>query len=244
MNLLENKVCIITGGGRGIGRETAKTFIEAGATVIIADFDDKTGTATVDKLGGQCSFVKTDVSNEESVKELVKSVKEQHGHVDVLVNNAGILQDQTLEKMDEEQFDRVIQVNLRGVFLCTKYAAEVMQEQGSGVILNASSVVGRFGNFGQTNYVAAKAGLEGMTKVWARELGKYCIRVNAVAPGFIQTDMTAGMPEKIIEMMADKVPLKKWGQSEDVANLYCFLASDEASYINGAVLTVDGGVVV
>ena len=129
MNLLENKVCIITGGGRGIGRETAKTFIEAGATVIIADFDDKTGTATADKLGGQCSFVKTDVSNEESVKELVKSVKEQHGRIDVLVNNAGILQDQTLEKMDEEQFDRVIQVNLRGVFLCTKYAAEVMQNR-------------------------------------------------------------------------------------------------------------------
>jgi 3-oxoacyl-[acyl-carrier protein] reductase len=160
------------------------------------------------------------------------------------VNNAGILQDQTLEKMDEEEFDKVIQVNMRGVYLCTKYAAEVMREQGSGVILNASSVVARFGNFGQTNYVAAKAGLEGMTKVWARELGKHGIRVNAVAPGFIKTDMIAGMPEKIIKMMEAKVPLKRWGKSEDVADLYCFLASDEASYISGVILPVDGGVVV
>jgi 3-oxoacyl-[acyl-carrier protein] reductase len=244
MNLLENKVCIITGGGRGIGRATAETFIDAGATVIIADFDDKTGTATADDLGEQCSFVNTDVSNTDSVQELVQSVKEQHGRIDVLINNAGILQDQTLEKMDEDQFDRVLQVNLRGVFLCTKYAAEVMREQGSGVILNASSVVARFGNFGQSNYVAAKAGLEGMTKVWARELGKHGIRVNAVAPGFIQTDMTAQMPEKIIKMMEDKVPLKRWGQPEEVANLYCFLASDDAAYISGAVLHIDGGVVV
>ncbi len=244
MNLLENKVCIITGGGRGIGRVTAETFINAGATVIIADFDDKTGTATADDLGGQCSFVKADVSNVDSVKSLINGVKAEHGSIDVIVNNAGILQDQTLEKMDEDEFDKVIQVNMRGVYLCTKYVAEVMREQGSGVILNASSVVARFGNFGQTNYVAAKAGLEGMTKVWARELGKHGIRVNAVAPGFIKTDMTAQMPEKIIKMMADKVPLKKWGQPEDVAVLYCFLASDEASYISGAILPVDGGVVV
>ena len=244
MNLLENKVCIVTGGGRGIGQATAEKFIDESATVIIADFDEATGTATAEYLGDQCSFVKTDVSQSESVKSLIKRVKADHGSIDVIVNNAGILQDQTLEKMDEEEFDKVIQVNMRGVYLCTKYAAEVMREQGSGVILNASSVVARFGNFGQTNYVAAKAGLEGMTKVWARELGKHGIRVNAVAPGFIQTDMIAGMPEKIIKMMGAKVPLKRWGQPEDVANLYCFLASDEASYISGVVLPVDGGVVV
>ena len=244
MNLLENKVCIVTGGGRGIGQATAEKFIGESATVIIADFDEATGTATAEYLGDQCSFVKTDVSQSESVKSLIKRVKADHGSIDVIVNNAGILQDQTLEKMDEEEFDKVIQVNMRGVYLCTKYAAEVMREQGSGVILTASSVVARFGNFGQTNYVAAKAGLEGMTKVWARELGKHGIRVNAVAPGFIQTDMIAGMPEKIIKMMGAKVPLKRWGQPEDVANLYCFLASDEASYISGVVLPVDGGVVV
>jgi len=244
MNLLENKVCIVTGGGRGIGQATAEKFIGESATVIIADFDEATGTATAEYLGDQCSFVKTDVSQSQSVQSLIKRVKADHGSIDVIVNNAGILQDQTLEKMDEEEFDKVIQVNMRGVYLCTKYAAEVMREQGSGVILNASSVVARFGNFGQTNYVAAKAGLEGMTKVWARELGKHGIRVNAVAPGFIQTDMIAGMPEKIIKMMGAKVPLKRWGQPEDVANLYCFLASDEASYISGVVLPVDGGVVV
>ena len=244
MNLLENKVCIVTGGGRGIGQATAEKFIGESATVIIADFDEATGTATAEYLGDQCSFVKTDVSQSQSVKSLIKRVKADHGSIDVIVNNAGILQDQTLEKMDEDEFDKVIQVNMRGVYLCTKYAAEVMREQGSGVILNASSVVARFGNFGQTNYVAAKAGLEGMTKVWARELGKHGIRVNAVAPGFIQTDMIAGMPEKIIKMMGAKVPLKRWGQPEDVANLYCFLASDEASYISGVVLPVDGGVVV
>ncbi len=244
MNLLENKVCIVTGGGRGIGQATAEKFIGESATVIIADFDEATGTTTAEYLGDQCSFVKTDVSQSESVKSLIKRVKADHGSIDVIVNNAGILQDQTLEKMDEEEFDKVIQVNMRGVYLCTKYVAEVMREQGSGVILNASSVVARFGNFGQTNYVASKAGLEGMTKVWARELGKHGIRVNSVAPGFIQTDMIAGMPEKIIKMMGANVPLKRWGQPEDVANLYCFLASDEASYISGVVLPVDGGVVV
>jgi len=244
MNLLNDKICIITGGGRGIGKATVEKFIGEGGVVIIADFDESTGKSTADSLGDQCTFIKTDVSNSDSVKSLIKRVKADYGSIDVIVNNAGILKDQTLEKMEEDQFDKVIQVNMRGVYLCTKFAAEVMREQGSGVILNASSVVARFGNFGQTNYVAAKAGLEGMTKVWARELGKHGIRVNAVAPGFIQTEMTAGMPEKIITMMGDKVPLKRWGQPEDVANLYCFLATDEASYISGAVLHIDGGVVV
>ena len=161
-----------------------------------------------------------------------------------MVNNAGILADSTLKKLDPDNFDSVINVNLRGVYLCGRAAADIMIEQGSGVILNASSVVAHQGNFGQTNYVASKTGVIGMTKVWARELGKDGIRVNAIAPGFIQTDMTANMPEKIIRMMGDKVPLRRWGKPEEVANAYTFLASNNASYITGTVLNVDGGVVV
>ncbi len=242
MGLLKSKIAIVTGGGRGIGKATANQFIEEGATVVIAEFDDISGRATANELGAH--FIKTDVSNEDSVIELFSSVKSKFGHLDILVNNAGILLDSTLKELEQDQFDAVINVNLRGVYLCGKAAADIMREQGSGVILNASSVVAHNGNFGQTNYVASKTGVIGMTKVWARELGKDGIRVNAVAPGFIQTDMTAGMPEKIVDMMGEKVPLKRWGQPEDVANAYTFLASDEASYISGTVLNVDGGVVV
>ena len=242
MKLLEDKIAIITGGGRGIGKATTKQFIQEGATVIIAEFDEVSGQSTAKELGSH--FVKTDISNEESVTALFKFVSSKFGKLDILVNNAGILADSTLKKMELDQFDAVIKVNLRGVYLCGKAAAEIMIEQGNGVILNASSVVAHHGNFGQSNYVASKAGVIGMTKVWARELGKDGVRVNAVAPGFIQTDMTAGMPEKIVDMMGEKVPLKRWGQLEDVANAYTFLASDEASYISGTVLNVDGGVVV
>jgi len=242
MKLLEDKIAVITGGGRGIGKATAKQFIEEGATVVIAEFDENSGQSTAKELGAH--FFKTDISNEESVHSLFDFVKSEFSRLDILVNNAGVLMDSTLKKLESDQFDAVINVNLRGVYLCGKAAAEIMIEQGSGVILNASSVVAHHGNFGQTNYVASKAGVIGMTKVWARELGKDGIRVNAVAPGFIQTDMTAGMPEKIVKMMGEKVPLKRWGQPEDVANAYTFLASDEASYISGTVLNVDGGVVV
>ena len=169
---------------------------------------------------------------------------QDYGQLDILINNAGILQDSTLGKLEEDKFERVIQVNLKGVYLCGRAAAELMKEQGSGVIINATSVVALYGNFGQTNYVAAKAGVIGMTKVWARELARDGIRVNAVAPGFIKTDMTAGIPDKVIAMMESKIPLRRWGTVEEVAQAYCFLASDEASYINGSVLNVDGGVVV
>lgn len=242
MGILNNKIAIITGGGRGIGRATASLFAKEGANVIIAEYDEISGNQTAKDINGV--FVKTDISNEKSVTELFNRVKSEFGRVDILINNAGVLMDSTLKKLNVEQFDAVINVNLRGVYLCGKAAAEIMREQGSGVILNASSVVAHNGNFGQTNYVASKTGVIGMTKVWARELGKDGIRVNAIAPGFIQTDMTAGMPEKIVKMMGDKVPLKLWGQPEDVANAYAFLASDEASYISGTVLNVDGGVVV
>jgi len=242
MGLLENKIAVITGGGRGIGKATAKLFTNEGATVVIAEFDEVSGQSTANELGAH--FIKTDISNEESVNALFNFVSSEFGQLDILVNNAGILADSTLKKLDPDSFDAVINVNLRGVYLCGRAAADIMIEQGSGVILNASSVVAHHGNFGQTNYVASKAGVIGITKVWARELGKDGIRVNAVAPGFIQTNMTAGMPEKVVDMMGEKVPLKRWGQPEDVANAYTFLASDEASYITGAVLNVDGGVVV
>ena len=242
MGRLENKIAIITGGGRGIGKAITNRYLNEGATVILAELDEQSGKNTSDSIG--CHFVRTDISHEDSVNSLFEYVKTKFSRLDILVNNAGILQDSTLKKMDSDQFDSVINVNLRGTYLCGKAAADIMVTQGSGVILNAASVVAHNGNFGQTNYVASKAGVIGMTKVWARELGKDGIRVNAIAPGFIKTDMTAGMPEKIIRMMGDKVPLKRWGRPKDVANAYTFLASDLASYITGTVLNVDGGVVV
>ena len=242
MGRLENKIAIITGGGRGIGQAITHRYLNEGATVIIAELNEQSGKKTSDSIGGH--FVKTDISDEDSVNSLFEYVKTKFSRLDILVNNAGILQDSTLKKMDSNQFDSVINVNLRGTYLCGKAAADIMVKQGSGVIINAASVVAHNGNFGQTNYVASKAGVIGMTKVWARELGKDGIRVNAIAPGFIKTEMTAGMPEKIIRMMGDKVPLKRWGKPEDVASAYTFLASDLASYITGTVLNVDGGVVV
>lgn len=242
MGLLENKIAIITGAGRGIGKATAHQYSQEGAKVIIAEFDEQSGQETANSIGGH--FFKADISSQNSVTSLFKYVKKKFNRLNILVNNAGILDDSTLKKMESDQFDSVMNVNLRGTYLCGKAAANIMIEQKSGVILNAASVVAHNGNFGQTNYVASKTGVIGMTKVWARELGKDGIRVNAIAPGFIQTDMTANMPEKIIRMMGDKVPLRRWGKPEEVANAYTFLASNNASYITGAVLNVDGGVVV
>tara|TARA_A100000164_G_scaffold107971_1_gene95145 strand:+ start:2291 stop:3019 length:729 start_codon:yes stop_codon:yes gene_type:complete len=242
MGLLENKIAIITGAGRGIGKATAHQYSQEGATVIIAEFDEQSGQETANSIGGH--FFKADISSQNSVTSLFKYVKKKFNRLNILVNNAGILNDSTLKKMESDQFDSVMNVNLRGTYLCGKAAANIMIEQKSGVILNAASVVAHNGNFGQTNYVASKTGVIGMTKVWARELGKDGIRVNAIAPGFIQTDMTANMPEKIIRMMGDKVPLRRWGKPEEVANAYTFLASNNASYITGTVLNVDGGVVV
>ena len=242
MGLLENKIAIITGAGRGIGKATAHQYSQEGATVIIAEFDEQSGQETANSVGGH--FFKADISSQNSVTSLFEYVKKRFNRLDILVNNAGILNDSTLKKMESDQFDSVMNVNLRGTYLCGKAAANIMIEQKSGVILNAASVVAHNGNFGQTNYVASKTGVIGMTKVWARELGKDGIRVNAIAPGFIQTDMTANMPEKIIRIMGDKVPLRRWGKPEEVANAYTFLASNNASYITGTVLNVDGGVVV
>lgn len=246
MERLQDKITVITGAARGIGRATAEKFAAEGATVIIADFDEKTGLATASEIaesGANVDFVKVDVSDEASVGNLFGMIEQNYGRVDVLVNNAGILMDSTLKKLDSEKFDKVISVNLKGVFMCSQAAAALMDPEKGGVILNASSVVAHTGNFGQTNYVATKSGVIGMTKVWARELGRKNIRVNAVAPGFIKTDMTEGIPDKVMDMMLQRVPLGRMGESTEVANAYLFLASDEASYITGATINVDGGTV-
>ncbi len=242
---LKDKIVIVTGAAAGIGKATAQRFAAEGARV--ACWDLKPGEAPANGL-----FQAVNVADSSAVDAAVKEVAERLGTPYVLVNNAGILRDGQLVKykdgavaglMSDEQFDSLISVNLKGVFHCTRAVAPHMIQAGGGVILNASSVVGIYGNFGQTNYVAAKAGVIGMTKVWARELGRYKIRVNAVAPGYIATDMTKQMPEKILQTMRDHTPLGRLGQPEDIANAYLWLASDAASFVTGAVLSVDGGVV-
>ncbi len=243
---LENKVVIITGAGSGIGKETALLFEKEGAKVVVADMNEKAGEETVAEIkkNGEGFFVKLDVSNREQSKQMVKTTLEKYGRIDVLINNAGIVQDAFLSKMTEEQWDKVIDVNLKGVFNCTQAVAEVMMNQGNGVIINTSSIVGLNGNVGQVNYAATKAGLIGMTKTLAKELGRKGIRVNAVAPGFITTPMTSNVPEKILEMMKEKTPLRRLGEPKDIANAYLYLASDEANFVNGTVLCVDGGLII
>ncbi|MEN9474956.1 MAG: 3-oxoacyl-[acyl-carrier-protein] reductase [Pseudomonadota bacterium] len=244
MKRLEGKVCLITGAGQGIGEATALKFAHEGAVVIACDLKQEQVDAVAQACraaGAQAEGQVMDVTNRAQVDAVVAQVMAAHGRIDVLVNNAGITQDARLQKMTLEQFDRVIDVNLRGVFHCAQAVAGHMTEQGSGVILNASSVVGLYGNFGQTNYAAAKFGVIGFTKTWARELSPKGVRVNAVAPGFIKTPMIATVPDKVLDELAQKVPLKRLGQAEEIANAYAFLASDEASYITGAVIEVDGG---
>jgi 3-oxoacyl-[acyl-carrier protein] reductase len=243
---LAEKVAIITGAGRGIGEATALKFAKEGAKVVVADVNSEDINGTVQAIteaGGEAIGMVVDVTNVEQVEKLVNDTVEHFGSVDIVVNNAGITADAQLIKMEEAQWDRVIDVNLKGVFNVAQAAAKYMKEQKSGVILNASSVVGLYGNFGQTNYAATKWGVIGMTKTWAKELGRFGIRVNAVAPGFIMTPMVEKMPEKVLDMMKGKSPLGLLGQPEDIANAYTFLASDEARYVTGTVLSVDGGVV-
>ena len=240
MTRIDGRVALITGGARGIGAETARVFREAGATVVTWDVVDGADQ-------------RVDVTDAGAVEAAVAATVAKLGGIDILVNNAGILRDgqlvkmkdgEVVDRMEEAQFDAVISVNLKGVFLCGQAVAPVMIKKGRGRILNASSVVGLYGNFGQSNYVATKAGVIGLTKVWARELGPKGITVNAVAPGFIATEMVRKMPEHILKSMVERTPVRRMGQPRDVANAYLFLASDEASFINGAVLSVDGGVVV
>jgi len=242
---LTNKVSIITGSAQGIGLATALKFASEGAIVIVCDVNQ----AGVDDAVAQCralgataeGFV-MDVTQRSMVDGVVAQVKAKFGRVDVLVNNAGITQDARLQKMTAEQFDKVIDVNLRGVFNCSQAVADGMVAQGSGVILNASSVVGLYGNFGQTNYAATKFGVIGFTKTWSRELGPKGVRTNAVAPGFVTTPMVAIMPAEVLAKIGEKVALRRLGKPEEIANVYAFLASDEASYINGEVIEVSGGI--
>lgn len=250
---MKDKVVLVTGGAAGIGKATALRFAEEGAKVVICDVNETTGQGTLKELGPEASFFKINVANRQEVQKWVDDVIARYGRVDVMVCNAGILRDgqlvkvkegQLIGQMSEADFDLVISVNLKGVFNCAQAVAPQMIKQGGGVILNATSVVGLDGNFGQTNYVATKSGVIGMTKVWARELGRYGIRVNAVAPGFTATEILVSMPEKIIDGMKAKTPLGRLGEPRDIANAYLFLASDEASFITGETLRVDGGIVV
>jgi len=231
---LENKVVIVTGGAAGIGRATVEAFEGEGARVVVWDLPQ------------------VNVTDSDGVTKAAAAVVAEHGRIDVLVNNAGILRDAQLVKwkdgeiasmMDDKTFDAVIDVNLKGVFLCTRAVVPHMIRAGGGVILNASSIVGLYGNFGQTNYAATKAGVISFTKTWSRELGKFNIRVNCVAPGFIGTDMVKAMPQKVLDSMASHTPIGKLGEPADIANAYVWLASDAAKFVHGAVLSVDGGLV-
>jgi len=250
---MQNKVVLITGGAAGIGKATAERFAAEGAKVAICDLNAEVGEQTVQALGPDASYQTVNVVDRAAVQGWIEAVMARYGRIDVLINNAGIVRDhqlvrvkegEPLREMPEADFDLVIAVNLKGVYNCTQAVAPIMIAQKSGAIVSASSVVGLDGNFGQTNYVATKAGVIGMTKVWARELGRYNIRVNAIAPGFISTDILDSMPEKVLAGMTAHTPLRRMGKPSEVANAYFFLASDEASFISGATMRVDGGVVV
>lgn len=251
-----DRVAIVTGGANGIGRAAVQRFAAEGAKVDIWDVADEVGQEFVQELtpaGILARYRHVNVADPEAVEASMQAALDEWGRIDVLVNNAGILRDaqlvkyqdgEVLSRMSVEDFDNVIGVNLRGVFLCTRAAAPAMIRLGYGRIVNISSVVGLYGNFGQSNYVAAKAGIIGMTRVWARELGRYNITVNALAPGFIETDLIRQMPAKILDQMISRTPLRRLGRPEEIASAIVFLASDEASFITGATLSVDGGVVV
>lgn len=250
---LQNKVALVTGGAAGIGRATAERFAEEGARVAICDLDEARGAEAVAALGPEATFRRVDVTDRAAVGAWVDEMAQRYGRLDVLVNNAGIVRDGQLVKvkngeivgeLPEADFDLVIGVNLKGTFNCAQAVVPHMVRQGGGVILNASSVVGLDGNFGQTNYVATKAGVIGMAKTWARELGRYGIRVNVVAPGFTATDIVRDMPDKVLDGMRQRTPLGRMGEPRDIANAYLYLASEEAAFVSGAVLRVDGGLVV
>lgn len=242
---LKDRVAVITGGGRGIGRATAVRFAEEGAVIAVADLDPDVAQEAVDEvksIGGQAVAVQVDVSQRSSVDAMVQTVLDHFGgRIDVLINNAGTIRDAQLLKMSEENFDLVIAINLKGVFNCTQAVVPTMVAQKKGAIISTSSLVAPYGNYGQTNYVASKAGVVGMTKVWARELGRKGIRCNAVAPGFIHTRLTAGIPDKVVDKLLERISMASFGEPVDIANAFLYLASDESKYVTGHVLAVDGG---
>jgi 3-oxoacyl-[acyl-carrier protein] reductase len=240
---LKNKIALITGGANGIGLATTERFAKEGAKIILWDVSEK-GNDVVERLkkqGHDIIFKKVSVTNAGEVRGAVAGALEHFGRIDILINNAGITRDRTLLKMTKEEWDDVISVNLTGVFNCTQAVAPIMKTQNYGRIVSASSNVAIRGNFGQTNYVATKSAIIGMTKVWAMELGRYNITVNCIAPGFITTAMTDAMPEEVRERSIPTIPLGKWGVPDDIANGYLYLASDEASFVSGICLTIDGG---
>jgi 3-oxoacyl-[acyl-carrier protein] reductase len=241
---LKDKVAIITGSARGIGQATAWKFAAEGAKVVVCDLERNGVDEVVSQIiaaGGQAIGFTVNVTDKASIAAMVKGVIDKHGRIDVLVNNAGIVDDAMFRKMSDEQFERVIDINLKGTYNCARAVVDIMIAQNAGVILNASSVVGLYGNFGQTNYAASKFGVIGMAKTWARELGRKGIRANAVCPGFVETTILKSIPQKVMQAMIDRVPLGRLAKPEEIANTYAFLASDEASYINGAVIEVSGG---
>ncbi|RJR08928.1 3-oxoacyl-ACP reductase FabG [Candidatus Parcubacteria bacterium] len=241
---LSEKVAIITGAANGLGLEAARVFLREGAKVALVDYDAVAGEQRVSELQaeGEAAFYQVDVSNQSQVVEMVQMVKERFGQIDILINNAGITKDNMLLKMSNEDFQKVMDINVNGVFNCTQAVVPHMLEQGAGKIINTSSVSGVYGNVGQTNYAASKAAVVGMTKSWAKEFGRKGINVNAVAPGFVETSMVATVPEKVIQGLLQAIPLQRLGKPSDIANAYLFLASDESDYVNGTVLHVDGGI--
>ncbi|MFN6947152.1 MAG: 3-oxoacyl-ACP reductase FabG [Cytophagaceae bacterium] len=239
---VQERVTVITGGARGIGRSTVDVFLKSGSKVVIWDIDGEHGKEVLRELNDEnVSFYQVDTTKFPAVEKVAEEVYSLYGRIDILINNAGITRDATLLEMTVEQWQQVIDVNLTGVFNCTKAVAPYMVENKYGRIINTSSLVGIYGNFGQTNYAATKSGVVGITKVWARELSKYGITVNAVAPGFIETTTLNTIPEKVLRSIKEKIPVGRLGSPEDIAHAYLFLASDHSSYITGSVLSVDGG---
>ena len=243
----ERKVVLVTGGSRGIGREVAEVYAENGYDVVINYVSDKTDVEGIKKefeeKGVKCLLVKADVSKAEDVEKMVESAIAEFGEIDVLVNNAGITRDTLLMRMSEEEFDKVIEINLKGTYLVTKAVTKYMMKKRSGSIINLASVVGVVGNAGQCNYSASKAGIIGFTKSVAKELASRNIRANAVAPGFIATDMTSVLSDSVKENINAQIPLKRMGTAKEVAEVIYFLGSEKSSYITGQVINIDGGMV-